>query len=633
MNKTEQYVYDLETENHHFQGGIGELICHNTDGSHIKGLVINYIACFWPNLLSKNLVCSLLTPIVKVFKGQRINNFYNVQDYEKWKKETRNSSSWRVKYYKGLGTSTAKEAKEYFLNLANNKIDYTYDKIKGSDDTVNLELAFSDSHKKNTDKRKVWITKTMKLIDEQQKTGIPIVDYNEKVISIGKFVKGELALFSLYDNQRSIPHFIDGLKPSQRKILYACLKRNLFLKPDKSGELKVAQLSGYVSEHSGYHHGEVSLQGAIINMAQDYTGSNNLNILHPNGQFGTRIKGGKDAASARYIFTYLNDWVKTVFNKYDNELLNYLDDDGSPIEPDFYVPTIPMLLVNGSEGIGTGWSTNIPSYNPKDIINNLKNLLDDEDSVISEMTPWYKGFKGTIEKVKRHTWVSRGVFKRMKPKNSYQDLLVTELPIGLATDDFKNHLVLLEQKEDIISFEDHSDDTKVDFTVKFKKLYLSKTNDNDICKLLKLCKNINDSNMHAFQCDGSIKKYECAEEILWDFYKYRKGFYIKRKEHIQSKMEKELKQLSEKLRFITMVISEEIKVFRRKKTDIAEDLKTHSFKKMSGTYGYLLDIRIHAFTQDKLDELGLKIESVTNDLEILYSKTPNDLWLEDLSVL
>ena len=152
----------------------------DTDGFHIKGLVLNYLSTFWPELLSKNFVCSLLTPIVKVFKGNRVKAFYNVQDYEKWKNKTSGANSWRVKYYKGLGTSTSKEAKEYFTNLVQNKVDYTYLPNKESEDNINLELAFSDSKKKNTDRRKGWITETMKLVDNQSRTGKPIVDYNQK---------------------------------------------------------------------------------------------------------------------------------------------------------------------------------------------------------------------------------------------------------------------------------------------------------------------------------------------------------------------------------------------------------------------------------------------------------------------
>jgi len=602
----------------------------DTDGWHIKGLIMNYIACFWPDMLSNNLVCSLLTPIVKIFKGNKVKCFYNIEDYDKWRSNSSSSGSWRVKYYKGLGTSSDKEAREYFSDLATNKLEYTFDKSIESEDSINLELAFSESKKVNTDKRKEWISNTMELVKDSRLTGKPMVDYTQKIISVRNFVKGELALHSVYDNHRSIPHFMDGLKPSQRKILFSCLKRNLFLKADKSGEIKVAQLSGYVSEHSGYHHGEASLQGAIVNMAQNYTGSNNMNILYPSGQFGTRIKGGKDASSPRYIFTYLNEWVKKVFDNNDNKLLNYLDDDGSKIEPDFYVPTIPLLLVNGSDGIGTGWSTTIPCYNPTDIVANLRKLVKNEENEISEMNPWYRGFKGSIIKKDAHTWVCSGVIKRCTPKSSFQDVEINELPIGLWFENFKSHLNVLEQQDKIVSFVDHSTTDKVKFRVTFRKLYLSKTSDIDIIKLLKLVGNIKDSNMHAFQCDGTIKKYECAEEILWDFYQYRKEFYVTRKKFIETTLVNSLTKLSEKMRFIQLVMDGELVVFKRRKIEIVENLEVLNFSKIDSNYDYLINISLSSFTQDRLDDLEKQIVNSKEELCIMESKSSNDLWIEDL---
>jgi len=166
---------------------------------------------------------------------------------------------------------------------------------------------------------------------------------------------------------------MDGLKPGQRKILFSCLKRNL------KNEIKVAQLAGYISEHAAYHHGETSLIGTIINMAQNFVGSNNINLLHPVGQFGTRNQGGKDAASARYIFTKLSNITRTIFHPDDDLVLNWLNDDGTWIEPETYYPIIPLTLINGAEGIGTGWSTSIPNYNPLDVINNLRRMLQNQE--------------------------------------------------------------------------------------------------------------------------------------------------------------------------------------------------------------------------------------------------------------
>ena len=170
---------------------------------------------------------------------------------------------------------------------------------------------------------------------------------------------------------------VDGLKPGQRKILFSCFKRG---KSIIKNEIKVAQLAGYVSEHSAYHHGEASLAGTIVGMAQTFVGSNNIALLHPAGQFGTRLLGGKDAASPRYIFTKLPALTRLIFHPDDEALLEYLEDDGQKIEPKWYLPILPMVLVNGAEGIGTGWSSSVPNYNPRDVVANLRRMMDDERS-------------------------------------------------------------------------------------------------------------------------------------------------------------------------------------------------------------------------------------------------------------
>ena len=261
------------------------------------------------------------------------------------------SLNGKIKYYKGLGTSTPKEGKEYFRDFK--MVIYHYDEFS----ETTLDLAFN---KERPDDRKVWLAG----YDENL-----ILDIGQSRVSFTDFVNKDLIHFSNYDNIRSIPSMCDGLKPSQRKILYCCFKRNL------TKEIKVAQLSGYVSENGAYHHGEASLQGAIIGMAQNFVGSNNINLLHPEGQFGSRGMGGKDSAAPRYIFTYLESLTHVLFNKLDNQLYDYNTDDGEKIEPKYYLPIIPMVLVNGSEGIGTGWSSFIPQFNPTDIIKNIHKII------------------------------------------------------------------------------------------------------------------------------------------------------------------------------------------------------------------------------------------------------------------
>ena len=373
----------------------------DVDGSHIKGLIINFMHTFWPSLLDvPGFLQQFITPIVKVTKGKKSRSFFTLPEYEQWLEATGNGGrGYTIKYYKGLGTSTSAEAKEYFSNLDTHQI--TFGRI--SDDVVDVSAMDEDDHvlevpdkvesgsdlidmcfrKDRVEDRKQWLLNCPKDI---------FLDYSEipkDGLKYSEFINREYIQFSKYDNDRSIPHLLDGFKTSQRKVLFGCFKRKL-----NKTEIKVAQLTGYIAEHSAYHHGEQSLQGTIVNMAQNFVGSNNINLLTPSGQFGTRRLGGKDAASARYIFTKLEPITRAIFHPDDDDLLTYQTDDGASIEPEFYVPVIPMCLVNGAEGIGTGWSSMVLNYNPREIIANLRRKMDGEE--LAPMTPYYSGFVGTV---------------------------------------------------------------------------------------------------------------------------------------------------------------------------------------------------------------------------------------------
>jgi DNA topoisomerase-2 len=322
------------------------------DGSHIKGLVINILHYYWPGLLNiPGFLQQFITPIVKATKGKQSKTFFTVPEYDAWKEGTQNEGKgFKIKYYKGLGTSTAAEAKDYFSNLQLHEVHFgemekdkhAIKQEEGVDEVVVLSQALPDQivsgsdlidmvfSKNRVDDRKKWLNNLQKgtYLDYSEAQGTS-VQYSD-------FVNKEFILFSQADNQRSIPHIMDGFKPSQRKVLFSCFKRKL------KAEIKVAQLAGYISEHSAYHHGEASLTGTIIGMAQNFVGSNNVNLLTPSGQFGTRRMGGKDAASPRYVFTKLENIARKIFHPDDDPLLNYLNDDGLTIEPDFYMPVIPM---------------------------------------------------------------------------------------------------------------------------------------------------------------------------------------------------------------------------------------------------------------------------------------------------
>eukprot|EP00494_Astrolonche_serrata_P024233 UN24491 len=521
------------------------------DGSHIKGLVINFIEHFWPSLIKRRgFMTEFITPIVVAKKGKQKHCFYTTPEYERWKRRNNGGKGWKIKYYKGLGTSTSAEAKEYFSNMDRHKLNFRY---MGQQDNDHLALAFS---KKRIEDRKVWLANHVKGT---------FIDQSKGDINYSEFVDKELILFSIADCARSIPHIADGLKPGQRKILFSCFKRKL------KKEIKVAQLAGYVSEHSAYHHGEMSLVGTIIGMAQTYVGSNNINLLMPNGQFGTRHQGGKDAASARYIFTQLAGITRTIFHEDDDLIVNFLNDDGLSVEPEFYVPVIPMCLVNGAEGIGTGWSTFIPNYNPIDIICNIRKLIRGEE--IEKMDPFYNGFGGQFyeEGEKKYScWGSAAKIGR-------RTIQIDELPIRVWTHNFKSFLEKWIEEAKIADFRENHTDKTVSFTITFGEEFEFEDLDVTLMKKLRLIGSVATSNFVLFNEEGKLKRYQNVEEILHEFYGIRLKYYTKRKNALLAKLGHELKLLANRQRFIWSVINDELVVFKKKKKDLCRELKSAGY--------------------------------------------------------
>ena len=593
------------------------------DGSHIKGLILNLFHSEWPELLKLNYINCMVTPIIKVSKDKNVMAFYTLTDYNKWKEEFFNNR-WKVKYYKGLGTSTSNEAKEYFKDLKVNQ----YITDEKTDDS--MLLAFK---KTEADKRKDWL----KSYKEEE-----ILDYNKKDTRIDEFIHLEFKHFSNSDNLRSIGSCIDGLKVSQRKILFSCLKRKLY------SEIRVAQLAGYVSEQAAYHHGEMSLQGAIVGMAQNFVGSNNINLLQPNGQFGTRIMGGTDSASARYIHTQLNPLTDYIFPSNDFPLLDYIDDDGLIVEPKWYCPIIPMVLVNGMVGIGTGFSTNIPQFNPKECVNNIRRKMNGEPYI--SMMPYYKGFTGKITKKseKNNTikFITRGKYKVIN-----EMVEITELPIGKWTHDFKEYIENIIKDEDswILDYENHSTDQKVKFSVKvsdetlFDNTYKTK----DIIEdKFKLQSTKSTTNMHLYNKDGCITKYDNIYKIMDEHYYTRLNMYVRRKEYDLDTIEKTIKHLEAKMRFINDVINEVIVVNKQSKKSIIEKLSELEYpfyekemiidyeegREIKSEYNYLLNLSIYNFTSEKLEELQNDIDKNKEEFNSLENMDTKDIWRKELDV-
>lgn len=637
----------------------------DVDGSHIKGLLMNLFHTEWPELLHLGFLCCLMTPLLKATRGGATLCFYSESEYDAWKTTqiaaggSEALRGWHTKYYKGLGTSTAAEAREYFASM--NTIEYTWD--EKSDGAI--DLAFN---KKRSDDRKAWLETFDAGRHLEVTAGGSSVDYS-------RFVHDELIHFSVEDNLRSIPHVIDGLKPSQRKIFWAALKRNLF-----RGEIRVAQLAGYVSEHAAYHHGEASLTGAIVKMAQNFVGSNNLNLLSPNGQFGTRLMGGEDAASPRYIHTELMSIVRALVKKSDDAILEYTVDDGAPVEPVTYMPVVPLLLINGATGIGTGFSTDVLPYNPKDLVAALKWRLSGGVTDLStvELIPWWYGFKGRVSANEAgNGYITKGIYEFVD--DDACTVRIRELPVGTWTQDYKEYLesVLVDQENALSEWKSggkkkttekaaakagrgvsrkSAGSDGAEKPVVYLRGYTANYNDVDVDFLLelepdyyhtaraypaefeskfKLSSSFRTTNMVAFNSERKITRYESAGAILEEFYNVRLAAYGARKTHMLEKMAAEIIELEARLTFIRAVVERRLIVANAADDVLLAGLEGLALPKLSSGeglsgYEYLLKMRIDRIKAAAVAELTHEVETAKDVRDALMATTPQQLWLEDL---
>lgn len=564
----------------------------DVDGIHIEGLILNFFHSLFPNLLKHNFVISMKTPILKITKTGLY--FFDERSFNQSK-----FINVSVEYYKGLGTTNSKDIKKIFgIKI----LEFNYD--DKTDESFQAAFDKDESYKRKellANYSPHTITRT--LDDEKNQ----FIKFN-----ISRYLTDELIKFFHDDCKRSIPNIFDGLKESQRKIIYSAKKRNLHHK------IKVAQFGAYVAEHTNYHHGEENLFKTIIKMAQTFPGSNNLPLFIADGQFGSRLEGGEDAASPRYIYTKIPDYFNILFNSKDDSLLKYRIDDGDIVEPYFYIPVIPLLLVNGCLGIGTGWMSNIPSFNPKDILYACKLWISNNPgfySFVSSLKPWFQGFNGVVEKICENKFQTKGIFERNK-----NEIRVSELPIGLWNSKFQQYLdakhimyknYSLPDKVDYILFINDDFDMK-DFE---KKMYTS----------------INLDNLVVFNENEQIIRVSLID-IFNTWGQARIELNKKRKNIQLEQIRKDIQIANCKINFIQTIHDKKINLLSDQQT-IIDLIKKLKITNDDEDVKMLLDLPIRTLTLEKKQKILDELEKLSDELKHLEKKTEYDLWFEDVSGL
>jgi len=580
----------------------------DVDGYHIKGLLINLFDTFWPELLKLNFIYEFVSPIIIATLAKRKKMFYRIADYIKWTKETKTFNTYRIKYYKGLGGLGAKLGKELFKDLDKHLIPFHYGNAKKTTDKI--DLAFN---KKRQDDRKEWLS-NFKLNTNFDKFG--------QKTTFESFMDNEFIEFSMDDNVRSIPSVVDGLKPSQRKILYTLKKLN-------KGEMNVGEVFGFVKATAEYHHAPKSLEDGIVNMGQDFVGSNNISFLEPIGSFGTRISGGKDSAAPRYLYTKLRDITKDMFMNDDNDILNYLEEDGKSVEPEYYVPIIPTILLNGTEGIGTGWSSKIPKFKVEDLIDYIDKKINGIKRR-APLIPYFEKFKGEVSyDEEKDNCVTRGIIEKVNTST----VRITELPVNSWNDTYYGVLEDLIEKRIIKSYQKNCTDENVDILVKMFREVLDPLNEDDLIDIFNLESNINMSNMHLFDANGKMKKYDTQYDIIDDYYQVRLDFYEKRRQHLISVFNYKKNKLENIGKFINFVIKGQIKINNIPIDNIIKQIKDNGINEIDGSYSYLLNISIYRLSKEELDKLKDDFIKVKDRLKELKKTTPGIMWHNDLITL
>jgi len=649
----------------------------DTDGSHIKGLLVNLFHTYWPHLLhlcdgsDGSFLQQFVTPVVKARRGKKELHFFSSAEYQEWSSTQDNLSGWKTKYYKGLGTSTSTEGRSYFSDLKKHRQNFRWG---GDEDNEKLQMAFSKQH---VSARKEWL-------------GGGAQEPGSKQDTFKHFVDQELVHFSKADIMRSIPGVLDGLKPSQRKVLHSVLQR-------PNAEVKVAQLAGFVSEFTAYHHGEASLLGTIVNMSQDYVGSNNVNLLCGIGQFGTRLAGGKDAASARYIFTQLAPATRLLFPAADDALLPRVQEDGRAVEPHTYVPIAPLLLMNGAEGIGTGWSTSIPPHCPQHIIETTAKLVEQPHlfeaasggvqtgdpsgytGLGGDLHPWARGYNGEfLLQPSGKSFVTTGKLElddsvRSHRGASLQKVIITELPFRKWTEDYRTMLRRLTAANQVANVKEYHSESTVHFELDLVSENAESFSPSEAMQLLKLQGTLSASNMHAVDIHGSVVKIDSPMDIFQHTMRVRRELYEARLQLQAAELQTTCLRQDNQIKFVKGVIAGDFKFGQRSLNEIAAVLRQQAFSSSTemlqheescrrqclertatalglasgnssqlvphkvaddvGAFKYLLDLPISSMSRERIDKLQVEIERSKAALNAIESSTANQTWLHELNGL
>eukprot|EP00873_Tetraselmis_striata_P033653 jgi/Tetstr1/453917/TSEL_040836.t1 len=621
------------------------------DGDHICALVCNIFHSQWPALMRiPGFVSSIRTPVVVAKKGRERRAFYHLLEFEAWQASGA-AKGWVSTFYKGLGLINSEEAREYFgkpklykftcggggngaeadrvavrlvVTAAGTvKLRLVTEELPRDDDDA-FELAFRRSRAED---RKKWLNTFDKTAQ---------LPADAEFVSMKQFVNSQLCHYSWDDVQRSLPHVVDGLKESTRKILFALKSR-----PASASHIRVAQMAAFVGQVSAYRHGEASLTGAIIGMGQTYVGCGHVQLMQGEGQFGTRIVGGKDAAASRYIHCDIGRAANLMFPPEDEPLLQRnTDDDHKPVEACYYIPVLPLLLLNGCVGIGTGWSCNVPCFDPVAVADAYRARIrgvPDAFDALRDLPPCYRGFRGSYARTEGGKWVSRGVATR-----SGKTVRVTEVPIGTWLSDYK---VFLDQlcganKIGLRRIESNYTDTAADYTLHFDSAASAAAVDVYGDLKLESDRMLSVSNMHALDTMRGVRKYDTPADVAEEHYHERRKAYEERLVHQRGAARRDLAFAEAKEGFVRAVVEGELALGMAPESLVPEFAAGKGWPVHGGDeggggggYDYLTSLPIGSLTRERHGRLVKDVERKRDRLAELLADTVEGVWTREIDAI
>lgn len=600
-------------------GHIAILSDQDHDGSHICGLLLNLLYKFWPKLVERQFVQRFITPYVRATSKTQVHEFYNMKAYEQWFEQNKDSAdNFEIKAYKGLGTSLREDSVRYFTNITKHLKTFTCDEHTKDD----INKVFKGE---NSNVRKQWLS---------EPPSEPL-DYTKNSFSISSFLNSEVYEYSMHSIKRAVPSLVDGFKTSHRQVIHTLLNCH-----KSDAEIKVVQLAGKTATHVEYLHGEESLVGTIIGLAQSFSGSNNIPLLVENGYFGSRSGGekkyriGGDSASGRYLFTKLRKGIRGgLFNNDDLNIISYRVVEGKSVEPEFFVPELPLVLINGSNGIATGFRTVIPSFNPKDIVSYIQAHVGGQEK--PPLVPWYDKFNGTVVKNESGGWKMSGCYSFDSKKGT---ITITELPVGVGTNvvSFMHYeftfLPTLEKEGIITKYKaSHPDENHCQFVCHLSSSYLDKATDNAwVLKTFNLESTISNTCFYVLNEEGRVVKFDKVEDILDKWIEIRIKYMQKRKEYLKNLLNTNLTEETYRLKFVQAVVDGTLVIAKRSKVDIVKSMESFIPQMYHDKF---LAMSMISISQDKIDSLKKKIEGIKAEITTTEQTCFTERYISEISTL